>query len=520
MEELNHALFLLINAPEHPGALTLVIARLFAEYAIWVIPAIVGIGWLRGDERTRRILLEATASGLAGLLINQLIALFWQHPRPFMIGLGHTYLSHAADSSFPSDHLTLLWAVGFSFLMHRSPRMAGIMLSLLGLPVAWARIYLGVHFPLDMIGAALVAGFAMLGRTWELGWGGALVLGAAMAMSSTAIIVKLMAERLELESPHGRLVMGVLLFQDLAVVPLLVLIPALNSSAGEMARALALAGLKAAVLLGVLLWGGQKVMRWWLTLVARRKSEELFMLNLLLVTLGLAWLTEHAGLSLALGAFVADMLIAETEYKHQVETDIRPFHDVLLGLFFITIGMKLDWHPLVESWWLVILLTALPVVAKSILIAGLARLFKSPPGTALRTGLYLAQAGEFGFVLLTLGAQERLIAEQWVSPVLASMVLSMLSAPLLVMLSTVVLSLVFGVGLARLLVSPHKRVRWLAQGFIELTRNTPTSRRRSRPITSASSQRPGSKRCGSGHQRGSRWVTHWLISTIAPAGSG
>ena len=85
-------------------------------------------------------------------------------------------------------------------------------------------------------------------------------------------------------------------------------------------------------------------MRWWLTLVARRKSEELFVLNLLLVTLGLAWLTELAGLSLALGAFVAGMLIAETEYKHQVETDIRPFHDVLLGLFFITIGMKLDWR--------------------------------------------------------------------------------------------------------------------------------------------------------------------------------
>ena len=99
----------------------------------------------------------------------------------------------------------------------------------------------------------------------------------------------------------------------------------------------------------MLLFGGQRVMRWWLTLVARRKSEELFMLNLLLVTLGLAWLTERAGLSLALGAFVAGMLIAETEYKHQVETDIRPFHDVLLGLFFITIGMKLDWRPVRDA---------------------------------------------------------------------------------------------------------------------------------------------------------------------------
>ena len=163
----------------------------------------------------------------------------------------------------------------------------------------------------------LGAGFAWLGvryaSTFQLGWQGAVALGGALAMSSTAIVVKMLAERLELESEHGRRVMGVLLFQDLAVVPLLVLIPALGSSPGELARELGVAALKAAALLTVLLVGGQRVMRWWLTLVARRKSEELFVLNLLLVTLGLAWLTEHAGLSLALGAFVAGMLIAETE---------------------------------------------------------------------------------------------------------------------------------------------------------------------------------------------------------------
>jgi len=176
-------------------------------------------------------------------------------------------------------------------------------------------------------------------------------------------------------------------------------------------------------------------MRWWLTLVARRKSEELFILNLLLVTLGLAWLTEHFGLSLALGAFVAGMLVAETEYKHQVETDIRPFHDVLLGLFFITIGMKLDWRPVLAEWPLVLLLTMGPVVAKFVLVAALARVFGAAPGTALRTGLYLAQAGEFGFVLLTLGAANQLIDPQWLSPVLASMVLSMMATPLLVMYS-------------------------------------------------------------------------------------
>ncbi|WP_458232801.1 cation:proton antiporter domain-containing protein [Roseateles sp. P5_E8] len=323
----------------------------------------------------------------------------------------------------------LMFAIGLEFNL---PKLRTMRTAVFGLGLAQVGLTIAGALVGNMM---LMTGLALLSQAWDLRWQGALVLGAAMAMSSTAIVVKLMAERLELESPHGKLVMGVLLFQDLAVVLLLVLIPALNSSGGEMAEALAWAGLKAAVLLGLLFYGGQKLMRWWLTLVARRKSDELFMLNLLLVTLGLAWMTEHAGLSLALGAFVAGMLISETEYKHQVETDIRPFHDVLLGLFFITIGMKLDWRPLVDHWWLVLLLTALPVITKFALIAGLARLFRSPPGVALRTGLYLAQAGEFGFVLLTLGEQHRLVAAEWVSPVLASMVLSMLLTPFIIMYS-------------------------------------------------------------------------------------
>ena len=282
---------------------------------------------------------------------------------------------------------------------------------------------------------ALAWGMSLLGRQWGLGWQSAVALGGALAMSSTAIVVKLMAERLELESEYGRRVMGVLLFQDLAVVPLLVLIPALGSSPQELLTALAFAALKAVVLLTVLLVGGQRVMRWWLTLVARRKSEELFVLNLLLVTLGLGWLTEHVGLSLALGAFVAGMLIAETEYKHQVETDIRPFHDVLLGLFFITIGMKLDAEAVIDQWFLVLLMTVGPVLFKFVIVAALAKAFGAATGVALRTGLYLAQAGEFGFVLLTLTTQEQLLPAHLQSPVLASMVLSMLATPFLILYS-------------------------------------------------------------------------------------
>ncbi len=287
--------------------------------------------------------------------------------------------------------------------------------------------------------AAAMAGVLLLSRwaggVWDVGWQTALALAGTLAMSSTAIVVKLMAERAELESQHGRRVLGILLFQDLAVVPLLVLIPALGSSPERLMVEMGLALLKATVLVGVLLAGGQRVMRWWLTLVARRKSDELFMLNLLLITLGLAWMTDQAGLSLALGAFIAGVLVSETEYRHQVGTDIRPFHDVLLGLFFITVGMMLDWHILLERWALVLALLAVPMLLKMGIILLLARGMGATTGVSLRTGLYLAQAGEFGFVLLSLTQEHGLVPAALMNPVLAAMVLSMLATPFLILYS-------------------------------------------------------------------------------------
>lgn len=281
--------------------------------------------------------------------------------------------------------------------------------------------------------AALLALSRLAGGVWQMGWQSALALGGTLAMSSTAIVVKLLSERGELESEHGRRVLGILLFQDLAVVPLLVLIPALGSSPDQLLLALGLALLKAVLLVGVLLVGGQRVMRWWLTLVARRKSDELFMLNLLLVTLGLAWLTELAGLSLALGAFIAGVLVSETEYRHQVGTDIRPFHDVLLGLFFITVGMMLDWHILIERWALVLALLLVPLLAKTAIIVALARVQGATAGVSLRTALFVGQAGEFGFVLLSLMQTHALVEPALMNPVLAAMVLSMLATPFLVL---------------------------------------------------------------------------------------
>jgi len=271
-----------------------------------------------------------------------------------------------------------------------------------------------------------------LPQWWRMDWQTALALGSVMAMSSTAVVMKIMSDRLELETDHGKRVTGILLFQDLAVVPLLILIPALASPGHDLWGAMGWALFKGALLLLLLFVGGRHLLRWWLSMVVRRKSEELFMLNLLLISLGLAWLTEHLGLSLALGAFVAGMLISETPYKHQVEVDIRPFHDVLLGLFFITIGMMLDWRIVIERWPLVLLLTTLPLLFKALVITGLTRAWGGAMGTSLRTGLFLTQAGEFGLVLLMLAFDRGLVPAELLNPTLASMILSMIATPFVI----------------------------------------------------------------------------------------
>ena len=320
----------------------------------------------------------------------------------------------------------LMFVIGLEFNL---PKLRSMRQHVLGLGA------LQVMLTMLLGTASMLALNDWLPDIWDMDWKAALTLSGALAMSSTAIVVKLMVERLELESEHGKRVMGVLLFQDLALVPLLVLVPALGASAQNLAAELGLAALKATVLVGVLLMGGQHVMRRWLTVVAQRKSEELFVLNLLFITLGLAWLTQEAGLSLALGAFIAGMLISETEFKHQVETDIRPYHDVLLGLFFISIGMLLDWRLVLQNLGLVLVLVLIPPLLKVGLITALSRGLGAPMGVALRTGLYLGQAGEFGFVLLALAGESALIPPVLLNPMLAAMVLSMVVTPFIVMFS-------------------------------------------------------------------------------------
>ncbi len=294
---------------------------------------------------------------------------------------------------------------------------------------AMKRIVFGLGLLQVVLSMALICGLVMLfGVKWQLG----IALGGVFAMSSTAVLTKLLAERQQFDSPHGREILGVLLFQDLAVVPLLVIIPSLTQPPEKLAMLLGVALLKAVVVLAVILVFGQRLMRKWFHFVARAKSSEVFVLNVLLITLGLATITELAGLSLALGAFVAGMLISETEYKLQVEEDIKPFRDVLMGLFFVTIGVKLDLHILVGLWWQVLLGVIGLLAVKALIVGLLSWRLGATSGNAIRSALWLCAGGEFGFVLL--GEVARLPRDiQQIS--LTVLVLSMLIAPFIVQYS-------------------------------------------------------------------------------------
>ncbi|HNH16880.1 cation:proton antiporter, partial [Zoogloea sp.] len=282
---------------------------------------------------------------------------------------------------------------------------------------------------------ATMAFVTVVGWLAGLGWGASFALGGTLAMSSTAILSKLLSDRLELDSKHGRETIGVLLFQDLAVVPLLILIPALSGPAEALMLTLGLATAKAVGMLALVLFFGQKLMRGWFFHVARQRSPELFMLNVLFITLGLAWMTESAGLSMALGAFLAGMLISETEFRYHVEEDIKPFRDVLLGLFFVTVGMFLDVGEIVAHLAAVLAMLALLLVGKFVIVAAASRIMGSAQGTAVRTGLWLCAGGEFGFVLLSEIADAGLLPPALMQVVVAALVLSMLLAPLIVQAS-------------------------------------------------------------------------------------
>ncbi len=310
----------------------------------------------------------------------------------------------------------LMFSIGLEFSLPRLKAMQSLVFG-----------YGSAQMLITAAGTMLITWYGY-GQDWKAG----LAVGLAVAMSSTAIVAKMLSERFELHSRSGRLTMGVLLFQDLAVVPCLILLPALARPGADLWRELGIASLQAAILLVVLIWVGQRVMKRLFDTVAHHRSEELFVLATLWIVVGLAYATGQAGLSLALGAFVGGMLISETVYRHQVEADIRPFRDVLLGLFFITVGMLLDLGFVLEHFWRLLLAVVLLVVGKGVVVLLITLATRSTPDTALRTSAQLAQAGEFGLVLIQLAFAQKLIPGDVFQVTLAAMLVSMFLAPFLI----------------------------------------------------------------------------------------
>ncbi|MCC2618183.1 cation:proton antiporter [Aestuariibacter halophilus] len=285
------------------------------------------------------------------------------------------------------------------------------------------------------LGQTLMTGavFCALAIVFGMSTNAALVIGGMAALSSTAIVIKQISEKGELNTPRAQMAISVLLFQDLAVVPMLILVPLLaDDSHQSLSLAIAMALLKGVVVVGILLSAGKWLLPRLFSEVARTRTDELFVLTTILVALMAAGLTSSFGLSMALGAFLAGMMLGESQYRHQLEADIRPFRDILMGLFFITVGMRLDLSIVAQQWYWVLLGVAVLMVIKVLLIRMAAWLFRAPAQDAWAAGFKLCQMGEFSFVIAALAVNHALLTSTQASFLLSVGILSMAITPYLV----------------------------------------------------------------------------------------
>lgn len=291
--------------------------------------------------------------------------------------------------------------------------------------------------PVFMIGTMQVVSTiiitSLIGKLLGMTTLSALTVGSIVAMSSTAIVVKQLHDQNELHSNFGLNAVGILLFQDLAVIPLIILIAGLaNSTPDKLIYILMWALLKGLIAILLIFVVGRWLLKPIFHLISRTRTIELFTLTVLLVTLTAAWLTHALGLSYALGAFLAGIMLAETEFRHQIEVEIRPFRDILLGLFFVTVGMLTNistWH---ATWiWISLLVFAL-LIGKMALITLISYFSNNNTSDSLRTGIVLAQGSEFGFAILTIALTNKILPPDYGQVVLAALIISMAISPILI----------------------------------------------------------------------------------------
>jgi CPA2 family monovalent cation:H+ antiporter-2 len=309
----------------------------------------------------------------------------------------------------------LLFTLGLEFSL---PRMLAMKREVFGLGAA------------QVVATTVV--FAGIAKLAGVPWLMSVVIGGAISMSSTAIIMHQLTDRAELNRTHGRLAFSMLLFQDLAFVPFLALASALSSGDSFSLASTAISVVGGIVAVVVVLATGRWLLRPLFQEITRSRLRELFTLAVLFVVLSSAWVSHAAGLSLALGGFLAGMMLAETEYRHQIETVIRPFRDILLGLFFITVGMLLDVRLLINEFALVSTMVLGLVIIKATVATLVTRWFVGSWFKSIRTGVVISIAGEFGIALLTLVLQGSVIPTNIGQPLLVAIAMSMIVSPFII----------------------------------------------------------------------------------------
>jgi len=331
-------------------------------------------------------------------------------------GLGVIGDVHAVETLAEIGVVLLLFTIGLEFSLEKLLAMQRV-------------VFLGGGM---QVGVTIVA--AMLLAHWGVGlaWPSAIFVGFLVALSSTAIVLKTYVDRAESDTPHGRMAIGILLFQDLCIVPMMLFLPLLSGQrAANLWYILKTLGLAAGSVLLIILLARRVfpfLLRWLVTL----RSREVFVSFAVLACLGTAWLTSQAGLSLALGAFIAGVVLSESEYSHQIVADILPFRDIFNGIFFVSIGMLLSLEVLTTTWPVVLGLVALIVVGKTLLAFAAVKALGRTPRVALMAALGIAQIGEFSFVLLKVGAEAGLLEGAAYQTFLAASILTMLATPFLI----------------------------------------------------------------------------------------
>ena len=329
------------------------------------------------------------------------------------------------------------WGLGLisdvASIMNASEFGVVLLLFVIGLELQPSRLWVLRRAVFGAGSAQVVACSVLIGTAaWLFGSEplAAAVIGFGLALSSTALVLQVLAERNQLRSTHGRAAFGILLFQDLAVMPVLAALPLANAGAQSNAGALlALAKLIAVVSLAVI--GGRLLLRPLLRVVARTKVTEVFTAATLLIVLGMAFIAHAVGLSMSLGAFLAGVLLADSEFRHELEADIEPFKGLLLGLFFISVGMSANLGLLVREPALLLGMTLGFMLLKFAAVALLGRLARQPRDTAWRLGLSLAAGGEFAFVLFALAAHQQLFDARTSDRLVLAVTASMMLGPLL-----------------------------------------------------------------------------------------